>query len=95
MSTKACPSAKMKFMKARRNLSDKQIYINEDLTKSNHQLVLYTKANCLSEVKVYSVNGTVVARTDHRVYHIKHKEDLVKCGLLYSKDVEVNEDADS
>ncbi|CAB4028541.1 Hypothetical predicted protein [Paramuricea clavata] len=93
-----CYTTKMKFMKARRNLRGRQIYINEDLTKSNHQLLLYTKANCSSDVKIYSVDGTVVARTDRRVYRIKHKEDLVKYGLLYSKDskvIEVNEDADS
>ena len=37
---------KLKFMRAKRNLSGKRIYINEDLTKINHRLLLNVKELC-------------------------------------------------
>jgi hypothetical protein len=72
---------KLKFMRAKRNLSGKRIYINEDLTKINHRLLLNVKELCSPGVKVYSVDGTVVARKQGRVYRIKSIDDLVKYGL--------------
>lgn len=79
-------------MKARRNLGGKKIYINEDLTKMNHQLLLHVKKSCSHDVKVYSVDGTVIARTPDRVYRIKKTEDLVKDGLSDYEDVDNVED---
>ncbi|CAB3991401.1 Hypothetical predicted protein [Paramuricea clavata] len=64
---------KLKFMRGKRNLSCKRIYINEDLTKINHRLLLNVKELCSPGVKVYSVDGTVVARKHDRVYRIKEK----------------------
>ncbi len=72
---------KLKFMRGKRNLSGKRIYINEDLTKINHRLLLNVKELCSPGVKVYSVDGTVVARKQDRVYRIKSIGDLVKYGL--------------
>lgn len=77
---------KMKFMKSRQGLRGKRIFINEDLTKPNHELLLYAKDNRVEGVVVYSIDGTVMARspTTNRVYRIKKKEDLVRYGLLNS-----------
>ena len=72
---------KLKFMRAKINLSDKRIYINEDLTKINHRLLLNVKELCSQGVKVYSVDGTVVAIKQDPVYRMKSIDDLVKYGL--------------
>lgn len=75
---------KMKIMKARRILNVKNIFINEDLTKINHELLLYVRKNCIEGVTVYSVDGIVMARSSNtgRTYRILKKEDLVKCDLF-------------
>ena len=72
---------KLKIMRAKRNLSGKRIYINEDLTKINYHVLLNVKESCSKGVKVYSVDGTVVARKQGHVYCIKSIDDLVKYGL--------------
>ena len=86
-------SAKMKFFRARRKLGPKKIFINEDLTKENHKLLLHVKKQCPEGVSVYSVDGTIMVRTSDRVYRIKRKEDLEKYGLTGDvHDAEVTED---
>ena len=83
-------STKMKFFRARRKLGPKKIFINEDLTKENHKLLLHVKKTCPEGVSVYSVDGSIMARTLDRVYRIKRKEDLEKYGLT-ALDAEVAE----
>ena len=75
-------SAKMKFFRARRKLGPKKIFINEDLTKEDHKLLLHVKKRCPEGVSVYSVDGSIMARTSDRVYRIKRMEDLEKYGLI-------------
>lgn len=79
-------SPKMKFLRARRKLGPKKILINEDLTKENHRLLLHLKKRCTEGVSIYSVDGTIMARTSDRVYRIKGKEDPEKYGLTTSVD---------
>lgn len=79
-------SRKMKFFRARRKLGPKKILINEDLTKENHILLLHVKKRCTEGVSIYSVDGTIMARTSDRVYRIKRKEDPEKYGLTTSVD---------
>ena len=96
----AAHRTKMKFMKARRNLAPKKIFINEDLTKANHKLLLYVKKHVPEGVSVYSVDGTIMARSSDRVYRIHRRDDLVKFGLFVSAtenaddDIVVAEDAE-
>ena len=80
----------MNFFRARRKLGPKNIFINEDLTKENHKLLLHVKKTCPEGVSVYSVDGSIMARTSDRVYRIKRKEDLKKYGLT-ALDAEVAE----
>ena len=88
-------SVKMKFFRARRKLGPKRIFINEDLTKENHKLLLYVKKRCPEGVSVYSVDGSIMARTSDRVYRIKRKEDLEKFALIGDvQDAEVAEEQD-
>ena len=42
---KSC-ATKMKVMKARRGLGGKNIYMNENLTKVNHDFLLQIKKDC-------------------------------------------------
>lgn len=74
---------KLKFMKVKRSLKGR-IFINEDLTKVNYNLLMYVKQNSLKGVVVYTMDGTIMARspTTEKVYRIKKKEDLVKFNLL-------------
>ena len=55
----------VKFMKARRGLRGKQIYINEDLTKVNYDFLLQVKKSCIDGVAVYNVDGNVMV-LDHK-----------------------------
>jgi len=88
-------SAKMKFFRARPKLGPKKIFINEDLTKENHKLLLHVKKRCPEGVSVYSVDGSIMARTSDRVYRIKRMEDLEKYGLIgVVQDAEVAEEED-
>ena len=88
-------SVKMKFFRARRKLGPKRIFINEDLTKENHKLLLYVKKRCPEGVSVYSVDGSIMARTSDRVYRIQRKEDLEKFALIGDvQDAEVAEEQD-
>ena len=76
---------KLKFMKARRGLRGKQIYINEDLTKVNHDFLLRVKKSCIDGVAVYTVDGNVMARcsTAKRVYRIDRIDDLKSHGFFF------------
>ena len=75
---------KLKFMKARWGLRSKQIYINEDLTKVNHDFLLRVKKSCIDGVAVYTVDGNVMARcsTTKRVYRIDKIDDLKSHGFF-------------
>lgn len=75
---------KVKFMKARRGLRGKQIYINEDLTKLNHDFLLRVKKSCVDGVAVYNVDGNVMAKcsTTKRVYRIDKIDDLKSHGFF-------------
>lgn len=75
---------KLKFMKARRSLRGKQIYINEDLTKAYHDFLLRVKNCCVDGVAVYIVDGNVMARcsTTERVYRIDKIYDLKRHGFF-------------
>ena len=70
-------------MKARRGLRGKNIYINEDLTKDNHDFLLQTKKDCGFGVAVYTVDGCVLARcaNSRKVYRIVKSDDLKRFGL--------------
>ena len=61
---------KIKFIKAHRCLSGKNIYINKDLTKDTHDFLLKIKKDCVEGVAVYIVDGCVliwpVSRTQER-----------------------------
>ena len=50
---------KIKFMKARRGLRGKNIYIDEDLTKDNHDFLLQIKKDCAKGIAVYTADGCV------------------------------------
>ena len=79
-------STKMKFFRARRKLGPKKMFINEDLTKENHKLLLHVKTYCREGVSVYTVGGSIIARSSDRVYRVKRKEDLEKFGLTTPAD---------
>ena len=75
---------KMKIMKACRRLRGKNIFTNEDLTKINHEHLLYVKKNCIEGVAVYTSDGIVMARSSitNRTYRIMKKDDLNKFNLF-------------
>jgi len=75
---------KVKFIKARWDLRGKEIYINEDLTKVNHDFLLWVKKSCIDGVAVYIVDGNVMARcsTTKRVYCIDKIDDFKSNGCF-------------
>ena len=75
---------KVKFMKARKGLRVKQIYINEDLTKVNHDFLVRVKKSCIDGVALYTADGNVMARcsTTKRVYRIDKIDGLKSHGFF-------------
>ena len=65
-------------MKACRGLGGEGIYINEDLTKENHDFLLQIKKDCAEGVAVYIVDGSVLARcaNSRNVYRIVESDGL-------------------
>ena len=75
--------AKIKFMSARHGLRGKNIYINEHLTKVNHDFRLQFKKDCPEGVAVYTVDECVLARCAslRKVYRVAKYDDLKSYGL--------------
>ena len=73
---------KLKFIKAKRRLK-LRVFFNEDLAKTNYNLLIYVKQNSQKGVVLYTMDGTIMARspTTNKVYHVK-KENIVKFNLL-------------
>ena len=74
---------KVKAMRAGRGLRGKNIYINEHLTKVNHDFLLQIKKDCPEGVAVYTVDGCVLAwfANVRKIYRIAKCDDLKRYGL--------------
>ena len=48
----------MNSMKSAKSLKGTKIFITEELTKINHDLLLHAKDHCSEGVAIYSVDGT-------------------------------------
>ena len=77
---------KIKFIRAHRCLSGKNIYINKDLTKDTHDVLLKIKKDCVEGVAVYIVDGCVLIwpcsiANSRKVYRIVKSDDLKCYGL--------------
>ena len=74
---------RIKAMRARHGLRGKNIYINEHLTKFNHDFRLQFKKDCPEGVAVYTVDECVLARCAslRKVYRIARYDDLKSYGL--------------
>ena len=87
-------STKMKFMRARRNLGGKKVFVNEDLTKINHKLMMHIKEQCPEGVSVFTVDGTVRVWSFNGVFRVTKSEDLAKYRLTEVADaVDGNENS--
>ena len=74
-------STKMKFMRVRRNLGGKKMFVNEDLTKINHKFMMHIKEQCPEGVSVFTVDGAVRVRSSNGVFCVTKSEDLAKYRL--------------
>ena len=74
-------STKMKFMRAKRNLGGKKMFVNEDLTKINHKFMMHIKEQCLEGVSVSTVDSAVRVRSSNGVFRVTKSEDLAKYRL--------------
>ena len=74
-------STKMKFMKAKRNLGGKKMFVNEDLTKINHKFMMHIKEQCPEGVSVFTIDGVVRVRSSNGVFRVTKSEDLAKYSL--------------
>ena len=70
---------KLSIMKNKAKLRGKPLFINEDLTRANQQLLMHCKDKCRDSASVYTIDGYILAKrkTDGQIFRIGRKEDLV------------------
>ena len=70
--------SKISILKNKRRLRGKSLYVNEDLTRINQQLLMYAKEKCRDTASVYTSDGHIFVKRkyDGTISIIKRKEDL-------------------
>ena len=70
--------SKISILKNKRRLRGKSLYVNEDLTRINQQLLMYAKEKCRDTALVYTSDGHIFVKRKHdgTISIIKRKEDL-------------------
>lgn len=74
---------KLNIMKNKRKLRGKPLYVNEDLTKANQQLLMYARKECRVTGLVYTTDGYIFVKrkSDNKIFRIKKEEDLTTLNL--------------